>query len=83
MTCSTGFVKPFSQHWKSADVHKHTHPQRESGTHTLQGGGRPRSSRQGLESYRDFILLKTVDNVFSYMVIWLKSILAFLNFVHG
>lgn len=80
--CSTGFVEPFSQNWKSTDVHKHTHPQRESGMHTLQGG-RLRSSRQGLESYCAFILLKMKDTVFSYVVTWLKSILAFLNFVHG
>lgn len=59
----------------------HTPTARVRNTHSAKGG-RPRSSRQGLESYCDFILLKTVDTVFSYMVIWLKSILAFLNFVH-
>lgn len=60
-----------------------THTHSESQKHTLCKGGGSCSSRQGLESYCDFILLKTVDTVFSYMVIWLKSILAFLNFVHG
>lgn len=77
--CSRGFVEPFSQNWKSTDVHKHTHPQQESGTHTLQGG-RPHSSRQGLESYCAFILLKNGRHCVQLCGYMAKIYLSFLKF---